>query len=360
MKRKKVYGAVLYPSVLISLILLLPFLFLLFKGVTGASLEWDHISENLLTDYVWNTLKILISVSLLSLLWSVLPAYLVSRFTFPGSRFFSWALVAPLAIPTFIMAIIYSGISDVTGPISQFMSLVGLSEGPFYFDILNIWGLSFTLSFALYPYIYLSTLMAFKNRSFRFEETALNLGLKPIQVFFKVTLRMALPFILTGMLLVMMELLNDYGAMKYYGYNTLTTGIFKAWFDLNDLTSAIYLSGVLFLFVFVLLFIKQKNKLPASDQLSGKQRNLQLKGWKKWSAFSFCFFTFFFAFILPAGFIIHRGISHFTSVVDPSFIQTSFISIVISFITAFMLVVLALLFSESKRIHVFQMVGIFI
>jgi hypothetical protein len=42
-----------------------------------------------------------------------------------------------------------------------------------------------------------------------------------------------------------MEILNDYGAVAYYGVTTFTTGIFRAWFSLGDLDTAIRLSAML-------------------------------------------------------------------------------------------------------------------
>ena len=57
------------------------------------------------------------------------------------------------------------------------------------------------------------------------------------------------------MFLVFMEVLNDYGAAKYYGVNTFTTGIFRTWTALEDLQSSIYLSAILVVLVFILILI---------------------------------------------------------------------------------------------------------
>lgn len=354
MKGRKINPSLLIPSIVISIFLLLPFFFLVVIGISGSSEVWEHVSRFLLFNYILNTILILASVSILSLLWGILPAYLISNFKFPGSRFFSWALIAPLAIPTFIMSIIYSGITDVTGPLAHCVSFLFPDRDPFYLDIMNFWGLSFTLSFALFPYVYLSSLIAFRNKSKRFEEASKNLGLNDSQVFFKVSLRMAMPFIFSGILLIMMELLNDYGAMKYYGYNTLTTGIFKAWFDLNDLTSSIYLSGILFLFVLIMLYLKQRNKRNTIVLVHEKTKLKDLFGWKKWITTFYCSLIVFFSFILPAVFIVKNGIKYFSKVSDATFLSLTITSVIIAFIAALIILILGILFSSSKRVHLIK------
>lgn len=52
---------------------------------------------------------------------------------------------------------------------------------------------------------------------------------------FKIALPISRPAIIGGLSLVMMEVLNDYGAVKYYGISTFTTGIFRAWFSFLEI-----------------------------------------------------------------------------------------------------------------------------
>ncbi|MEM7163249.1 MAG: iron ABC transporter permease [Bacteroidota bacterium] len=338
-----------YSSLFISLFLLLPFYFLFFKGIEGHANEWEHISKNLLSQYVLNTFYILLSVGALCLIWGVFPAYLLSRFRFFGSNFFKWALVGPLAIPTFIMAIVYSGLTDISGPLASLSRFLFDSPHLLRIDILNFWGLSLTLSFALYPYVYLSSLIAFTNRTRSFEEAAKSLGAKNNSIFFRITLPLALPFVLSGLLLVLMETLNNYGAMKYYGYNTLTVGLFKAWFDLNDLTSAVYIGGILFVFALIMLLIRQGTHFKGEKENSSSTNRQKLSGIKNALATLFCTLLFGFAFIAPCLFIITKGIKKFGQVVDGEFFLTVVNTIVICSCSAILIVFISLYFSSSKR-----------
>ena len=347
--KKPIYWDLLIPALLISCVLLLPYLFLVAKPLFGNSDHWQHIQEFLLLQYIVDTVSILLAVGSLCLLWGVFPAYLISRFSFPGSRFFSWALVGPLAIPGFIMAIIYTGIMDITGPVSKLGTLINPDGRPFYIDILNFWGLAFTLSFALFPYVYLSSILAFRRQTQAYEEAALSLGQSSFQVFRKVSLPLAVPFILSGLLLVMMELLNNYGAMKYFGQNTLSVGIFKAWFDLNDLNSAIKLGGFLFLFVLLLLAAKNYRKQNAPNRSYRSIKLHPLKGWKRHLATLFCSLLFVFTFLLPASFIFYQGIRYWSKIIEISLFKVVLQTLSICLISSLVIIAVSLLFAESKR-----------
>ena len=89
------------------------------------------------------------------------------------------------------------------------------------------------------------------------------LALDPLKIFRKIDLPLAAPAIISGALLIVMEVVNDYGAAKYFGVPTFTTGIFKSWFSYGDLKSAIILSLILISFIILILFLTHlitKNK----------------------------------------------------------------------------------------------------
>ena len=51
------------------------------------------------------------------------------------------------------------------------------------------------------------------------------LGSSAGRTFFRIALPVARPAIVAGLSLALMEVLNDYGAVKYYGVSTFTTGV---------------------------------------------------------------------------------------------------------------------------------------
>ena len=106
---------------------------------------------------------------------------------------------------------------------------------------------------------------------------AKSLGKNSWQRFFLITLPIARPAIIAGVALALMETLADYGTVQYFGVDVLSTGIFRIWFGLNDVTAASQLAGILLLFVLLLLGIERytRQNLRYSEQFS--QRLLERK-----------------------------------------------------------------------------------
>src|SRR5690606_4336910 len=86
-------------------------------------------------------------------------------------------------------------------------------------DIMNRAGLAFVLSISLFPYVYVSARAFFLNQANNLLEASKMLGVGEGKTFFKLMLPLARPAIVAGLVLVLMEVLNDYGAAKYYGVN---------------------------------------------------------------------------------------------------------------------------------------------
>ena len=241
-----------------------------------------------------------VGVSILTTVFGVSSAWWVATTNFPFRKHLEWLLILPLAIPTFINGVTYAGLIDYTGPIRVFLrSVPWLSD--FNMDIMNRGGVIAVMSFVLYPYVYLTSRAVFSLQSSSLIEASRTLGAGHFKTFFKVVLPVAWPGIFSGLLLVIMEVLNDYGTVHYYGVSTFTTGIFKSWLSLGDLPSAVLLAIILILFVLVLLFLEErfrgKKKFESSEgKLSSR---FQMLDWKKWLVFLGCATPFVLGFVIP-------------------------------------------------------------
>ena len=236
--------------VIIGLFISLPLLSLLIHLWKGPGEMWGHIQEYLLLDYIQNSILVLIGTGILSFLIGTSSAWIVSNYEFKGRKWIEWLLFFPLAIPSYIVAYAYVGLLGNGSGVSQMMVALNL---PFTkVDMMNIPGLVWVLSISLYPYVYVGTRAMFKSFQSSVSEAAYVLGASKWRYFIKIALPLASPAIIGGLFLVSMEVLNDYGAAKYYGVNTFTTGIFRTWAALEDLPSAIYLSALLVLLVAIL------------------------------------------------------------------------------------------------------------
>ena len=245
-------------SSLIALFLLLPIIFLFSNIFEIEQTAFVYLWKNLLLDYSFNTFYLIAITSFFALLFGIFPAWYVSNYKFKFRVFFDIALFLPLAIPTYIMAFTYSDLLSYTGPFQSFLrnNYPDLSD-IFNKDYLQIEILGIILGLALYPYVYTASRVSFSLIGSTYINMSKNLGLSSTKLFFKVIIPLSKPAIFSGLFLVIMEVLNEYGAVKYFGVNTYTTGIFRAWFSMGNENTAIQLACLLIFIVFTILFLEK-------------------------------------------------------------------------------------------------------
>ena len=109
------------------------------------------------------------------------------------------------------------------------------------------------LSAILYPYVYVTVRATFALQGAQVAEVARTLGASGWTIAVRVVLPLASPAILLGVILCLMETLNDIGAVTYLGVFTLTHQIENVWLNRNSLGGAAALAVLLFLVVLVLI-----------------------------------------------------------------------------------------------------------
>lgn len=342
-------------SVIIGVLLSVPLILVLVQVFIPGSSAWHHIVENLLFRYTANSIILCFITGSIALVFGLSSAWLVSRYEFPGKRWLEWALILPLALPSYIVAYSYAGILSFTGPLYTLIHQIGgisLAQA-LYFDTMNIGTLGITLALVLFPYIYLPAKAAFQLQSASIFEAAASLSNNPLRIFFRVALPLARPAIAGGLFLVLMEVLNDYGAVKYFGINTFTTGIFRAWFSMGDLKAAIKLSAVLMVVVGLLFILEKQLQKSRFASSTGLKRTAAQKifGPKKWIYTVVCLIPFILGFALPFLKIIADSIHTWDKVFDDRFYATIFNSIGLAAVSGIMIVVLSILFIYSSRIN---------
>jgi iron(III) transport system permease protein len=281
---------------------------------------WLHITSNLLPAYTANTLLLMAGVALLVTLIGVSTAWLVSMYEFPGRRLLRLLLILPIAIPAYILGFTWVGILDYTSPVYVFFrNNFGLETGQFlFFNILSLPGAIIILSLSLYPYVYLIARTWFEQQSASILEAGYSLGHKPLSVFLKIALPLSRPALVAGVSLALMEVLNDYGLVSYFGVDTFTTGIFTAWFAFGSPVSAIKLSGYLMLFVLLLLATERWHRGNRRYDTTGSHyrplRTKKLSPLNGSIAMALVSLPVLFGFVLPVGMLIYWSIqtSHLT------------------------------------------------
>lgn len=329
----------------IVLFLAFPILFIGIELFAGPGDTWGHITKFLLPEYIFNSLYLIVFCSILVLILGVSSAWLVSRFDFLFRKQIEWLLILPLAIPSYIVGYAYAGIFDYGGSLELLLRSLQLDF--VRIDIMNRAGLAFVLSISLFPYVYVSARAFFLNQANNLLEASKMLGVSEVKTFFKLMLPIARPAIVAGLVLVLMEVLNDYGAASYYGVNTFTTGIFRSWFSLEEPETAVYLSALLILIIFVLILFEkwQVRKLKFttaktnSTQMQRKQPNTAIK----WLILAVVLVPVLLGFILPVAQLLYWAVLTASSVFDFQFLMISLQSFAIAMISAIITVFFALL-----------------
>ena len=342
---------------LIALIMALPVLVVASFLFQPFNDNWTHLYENLLGDYVSNSLILMLGVSAGVLSMGIITAWLTSMCEFPFRRFLSWALLLPLAIPAYIIAYTYTGMLDFAGPVQTTLrETMGWSAGDYWFpEIRSMGGAIMMLSLVLYPYVYMMARAAFLEQSICVLEASRTLGNSPLESFFRVALPLARPAIVTGLSLALMETLADYGTVQYFGIPTFTTGIFKTWFDVFDEGTAAQLASFLLAFVFALLILEKWSRKRAkfhhtSNKYSAIKR-YQMTGWMAALVFFACAMPLLLGFIIPALQLLVWTFTTAEEVIDAAFFTLVWHSVMLAAMAAVSAVSIALLLGYGKRLR---------
>jgi iron(III) transport system permease protein len=344
-------------AVISVMLLSLPLLVIAVGLLAPASDTWIHVRSTVLSEYALNSVRLVLGAGVLALVLGVATAWLVTAYEFPGRRFFEWALILPLAVPAYIAAYTYAGIFDVTGPLQRLVraAVPSLADEFLYLDVMNIGMATLIFGFVLYPYVYLVSRASFARQSATLLEAARSLGHGPFSTFRRVALPMARPAMAAGVGLVAMEVLNDYGTVRYYGVQTFTTGIFRSWFGLGDLSSAIRLSAMLMVLVFILLAFERSQRGRASFT-SGRatERPLlraPLAGGAAGLALLVCLVPFTLGFAVPVAQLAYWAWGTAASVVDAGFLRLVANTFMLAAGAALLCVAVALLLTYASRLN---------
>jgi iron(III) transport system permease protein len=326
-------------------------------GIFGESSDtWRHLASTVLTDYLVNSTVLVIGVGTVTLVVGVGTAWLVATCEFPGRRILETGLILPLAMPTYIMAYTYAELFAHTGPVQSFLQLIfspGSTAG-LRTALMSLPGATFILALVLYPYVYLITRASFLKQSGGVLETSRILGKSGWSSFFQVALPMARPAVVAGVTLVLMEVLNEYGAVTYFGVSTFTTGIFRAWFSLGDTPSAIRLSACLLAFVFVLILAERAQRGRARfDHGSSRYRPVtpfQLQGARAWLATLACAIPVLLGFVVPMIQLVTWALEAAPQALDSRFFALALNSFGLALAAALAAVAASLLIVYSVRL----------
>lgn len=311
--------------------------------------KWDFIVSNVLITYLSNTLILVISVGFLSLGIGMFAAYIIATKTFKGRKILALLLYLPIAMPAYVLSYIYVDAFSYSGRIHRLLTSLGVTLN---LDLFSITTAIWVLSLSLFPYAYIPLKAYFQQRNQHHDDVARMLRIPLWKRIFSVHLPLMLPTLMTSLMFIIFETVNDYGVTKYLNIKTLSVGIFDAWFQLNDLTSALYLAmiyiGVLLSF-YILYQVLIKDTKKDSIRIYEKPHLMSLN--KKQVVFYTgpLWIIVFLSLGLPLMELVLNTIVSFKIQSIMPWFNALLSTLVTAFIASFMIIVIGVLISNTKR-----------
>ncbi|MEM9724969.1 MAG: iron ABC transporter permease [Pseudomonadota bacterium] len=321
---------------------------------TGSA--WASLSSTVLPRYLLNTLALVAMVGVGVLAIGVPAAWLVTMYVFPGRRILEVALALPLACPAYVVGYAYAYFLSHPGPMqSSLRAAFELGPRDYWFpQVQSVPGAAAMLTFVLYPYVYLLARAAFLQQSRRMLDVSRTLGAAPRATFYRVALPMARPAIVTGLALALMETLADYGTVSYFGVQTFSTGVFKAWFSMGDRIAAAQLAGWLLMLVLLLLALERWSRSDRRFQSGRAQFEAlpqpRLTGWLGWAATGLCLIPAILGFALPVAILFWMSLIDGHDLFTPRYLTLIWNSFTLSALAAAVAVGVAVLMAYAARL----------
>ena len=352
----------LFPLLLLALVLSLPVLALLAawlpwgQGGAQAVAILREMASTVLPGYFWTTLWLGLWVALGAACVGMATAAAVTLFDFPGRRQMEWLLLLPLAMPAYVTAYAYTDFLQFSGPLQTWLRAGFGLEGRVLPEVRSLGGAVWVFIFALYPYVYLLARTALGERAAHLMEAARLMGAPLSRRVRTVALPLARPAVAAGVALVLMETLADFGVVSYFGIQTFTTGIYKAWLAMDNRLAAAQLATMLLALVLVLLWLEQRaqRRMRFATSTTGRAGSAEaqpqrLAGWRCAGAWAVCLLPVLMGFVAPVAFMLRPLAADWSVLPWDRFVEWAANSVRLGAVTAVLAVALAMALAFAVR-----------
>lgn len=343
-------------ALLITGIIVLPFAAIAALAFSGQENIWPHLASTVLPASLTNTLLLMLGTGTLALVIGTSAAWIVTMHRFPGRTIADSLLVLPLAMPSYIVAYAYGDLLDYAGPVQTWLRTAAgyTSASDYWFPaIKSLSGAIFLFSMTLYPYVYLAARASFEQQSVCVLEVARTLGRTARETLFSVALPLARPALAAGVALVLMECLNDLGAVQYLGVETLSASIFSTWMQRQNLAGAAQLALVMLAIVTAIVLIERFIRGGGGTQATtGRYRAIPfetLSGWRAYAMLAAVLLPFLIGFLIPFAVLLLNAVIHADASTWPGFFSAMRNSVVLASLASAVAIVLAMLLAYAAR-----------
>jgi iron(III) transport system permease protein len=319
--------------------------------------SFKHLIDTVLFSYISNTALLIIFVTFFSVFFAMPCAWLVACCEFPYRKTLQWLLMLPLAIPPYIIAIVYTDLLDFAGPVQRGLRAVFNWESvtDYYFpDIRTLIGASLILALALYPYLYLLLRSAFLTQSGGLFQAARSLGLSPWKAFWRVSIPLSRSAMAVGISLIAMETLGDFATVNYFAVSTLTTAVYDTWLELGSLSTAAKISSlmlfVLLIFITLETHSRRQQQVYQRNGSANRAFRFVLKGWQKWAALWFIFTLLSLALVIPTVTLLYYAAHYFRESLNGEFINYTINSLWLALLVSILALLVAFIVNFYQRL----------
>jgi|EP01093_Parvamoeba_rugata_P010874 iron(III) transport system permease protein len=318
---------------------------------------WPHLASTMLPRYVKNTAVLMLGVGVGVTLLGVSSAWVVTMCKLPGKRFFEWAMLLPMAVPAYIVAYVYTDLLEYAGPVQRLLrDIFGWSSAADYWfpDIRTKGGAILVLSLTLYPYVYMLARAAFLAQSICVIEAARVLGRSAWSSFVTVALPLARPAIVVGVVIALMETLNDFGTIDFFAVHTLTAGVFNVWLGMGNAGGAAQIALTMLAVVIALLVIERYSRRRQRFH-DTTNRYQELPGYDlgpmaKTGALAICILPIVLGFVVPSMVLIYYSVGYFDQSWTADFFEFAGNSLLVSGLATALAVGCALFMAYALRL----------
>ena len=245
------------PAAAIGLLMLLPPVYLLVRTLESGTAGLDVLFSMRTLGILLRTVLLVGIVTTACAAIGVSLAWLTLRTDLPFRRTFGTLTALPLAIPSYVFALLVITALGPKGMAQGWLEPLGVDRLP---SIFGLPGAALTLTLLSFPYVMLPVKAALHRLDPAMEEAARSLGKTSAEAFFQVTLPLLRPAIVAGSLLVALYTLSDFGAVSLLRYQTFTWVIFIQYETAFDRSIAAALSLALTALAIALLIAESRTR----------------------------------------------------------------------------------------------------